>query len=149
MSLPHHPFSGFRLTPKNFNSGKIVLLLGQTTSVMETAKWLSLSFNQKQNWERDVNLQHISVLPTFECSKQEHSLRVPDHLRRNNLPSKKHRGQHIAHHNHPVRENPHLSLNTKYFAFLLNVTLLGKKGIQGPETYYFCVIKLYIWIQLS
>lgn len=147
MSFPHHPFSGFRLTPKNVNSGKIVLPLSQTTSVMAAAKWLGLTFKQEERWERDVNLQHISVplnavssntllvfLITFggiTCSVKNTEVSI----------------QIIT--TALLEKILHPSLNTKFFAFLLNVTLLGKNGIQGPETHYFCVIRLYIWIQLS
>lgn len=108
MSFPHHPFSGFRLTPKNVNSGKIVLPLSQTTSVMAAAKWLGLTFKQEERWERDVNLQHISV-PLNAVSSNTLLVFLPvtlSYFWRNNLLSKKHRSQHTDHHNCSLRENP-------------------------------------------
>lgn len=101
---------------------------------MGTAKWLSLSFKQEESWERDVNLQLITVL-LVAVSRNTHLVFLIT-FGGITCPVKNTEVSIQLITTALLEKIPHLSLNAKFFAFLLNVILQGKKGIQGPETLF-------------
>lgn len=70
------------------------------------------------------------------CCKYKHAPHVPDRFRRNNLPSKTEFSVQLIT-AALLQQISHPSLNTKFFAFLLNVILLGKKEFKAQRRIIF------------